>query len=118
MSVSNQTERNRGQVPLPNGTTEVFLHQQSLYEAQDRRQLAQHNHFNPLHRLNGPPIIPAADPHPHPYAPVLPLQIQEDSIDREIEDTNTIMTGSRVNTGLPPKPAATYKDSLPQTVSP
>ncbi|KZP05444.1 hypothetical protein FIBSPDRAFT_967268 [Athelia psychrophila] len=87
----NWNEGAHGQGPVPNGTTELFLRQQSLYEAQGHRQLAQHNHFNPPHHLNGPPIIPATPS--RPPAPVLPLQIREDSTDREIEDTDTITTG-------------------------
>lgn len=110
-----QSQTNQRRDYMPNGATELFLRQQSLYEVNGRRQQPPHNPYNPPHRLNGPPIVNAPS---RPPAPILPSQPRDDSIDREIMDTDTITTRARSNAGpLPQKPQATFEDSLPPSVS-
>lgn len=85
--------------------TELFMRQQSLYELNNR----------PRHQpQTGPPPPPPNAARPR--SPFLPSQTRDDSTDREIMENDTITTGARANTGLPPKPPATFEDSLPQSL--
>lgn len=115
-------QNNNQRRAAPGGANELFYRQQSLHEVNERARIASAHqmvnapYYTPDHTPNHfrPPPAPNARRAP---TPVLPSQPRDDSIDREIMDTETLTTGRHRN-GLPPKPPATYEDSLPQTVSP
>lgn len=108
----------------PNLGTGLFLRQQTMYNMANRaRHRPADTPYSAPQRqgagTNAPP--PPRSPRPAhittPTGAPLPSQMRDDSLDREIMDTNTITAGARAFGGLPPKPPATFEDSLPRTVS-